>query len=229
MQFLRKSVIAATIFALSSCLAILPSPAQEQGPSKPSSADAARSSAPAAKADSQSQTPAEPDSAPIKGFHPIKRALQPVQNLEGLGIKLEQQIMKLEGPIVSLKAPMVSLQDQMNVVDTSMLKMEKQVCGVNDQMKGVRSDLATMQEDITALKKPILSIQKPLSNLTEPLEGVKRQLNLVVVAIFAMAIGIVFGTPLAAVLTYRFRHKLFPSKVAATLPSEKELAVDSVR
>ena len=91
-------------------------------------------------------------------------------------------------------------------------------------MGGVRSDLARMQNDIAELKKPILSIQQPLSGIAEPLESVKRRLNLVVLAIFAMAISIVFGTPFAAVLTYRYRDKLFPPKVAATLPGERELA-----
>jgi hypothetical protein len=186
-----------------------------------------------AKADksqiSQTAEGGQPVSAPIKGFHPIKRALQPVENLEGLGIKLEQQIMKLEGPIAALQPPMVSLRDKMTVVDASMLKMEKQVCGVNGQMGGVRSDLAKMQADIAELKKPILSIQQPLAGIAKPLEEVKRQLNLVVLAIFAMAIGIVFGTPLAAIVTYRFRHKLFPQKIASAIPGDRVLAASPTK
>jgi hypothetical protein len=192
--------------------------AQKQDKAAPSTGQTAPTT------NTQTQSSGLPASAPIKGFHPIKRAMQPVENLEGLGIKLEQQIMKLEGPIAALKPPMINLQSQMTVVDDSMTKMEKRVCGVHDQMGGVRSDLAKMQGDITELKKPILAIQQPLSTIAAPLEGVKRQLSLVVLAIYAMAIGIVFGTPLAAVITYKYRHKLFPSKVTATLPGERELA-----
>jgi len=164
--------------------------------------------------------PDVPQSAPIKGFHPIKRALQPVENLEGMSIKLEQQIMKLEGPIAGLHPPMVALENRMTVVDDSMKKMETQVCSVNDQMKGVRSDLSKMQSEIAQLKDPIISIQKPVETVAHPLENVKRLLDLVLMAIVVAAISIVFGTPFTAVITYKYRNKLFPPRENLSRPAE---------
>jgi len=161
-----------------------------------------------------------PQSTEIKGFHPIKKILQPVENLEGMSIKLEQQIVKLEGPIAALNPPMVSLQTKMNDVNGTMTRMQTQLNGVDGQMHGVRSDLARMREEIAQLKGPILAIQKPLKGVSEPLEAVERQLNLVLLAIVMAAIGVVIGTPIAAVLVYRFRDKLFPPDTANSLPDE---------
>jgi len=166
-----------------------------------------------------------PQQAPIKGFHPIKRALQPVQNLEAMSIKLEQQIMKLEGPISGLQPPMVALQSKMTLVEGSMGEMKGQLSDVQHQMSGVRADLAKMRQEIAELKSPILSIQKPLEGVSQPLEAVETQLNLVLGAIVMAAIAIAVGTPIAAILIYRFRDKLFPAKTAASLPREREKAL----
>jgi TolA-binding protein len=147
---------------------------------------------------------------PIKGFHPIKRALQPIENLEGMSIKLEQQIVKLEGPISALHAPMVGLEEKLNEVDGTMEKMHGQLSSVNGQMTGVRSDLAKMRSEIADLKGPILAIQ-PLIKVAHPLDTIKQQLVWVVVAITVASLGVVFGTPFAAVLIYRNKEKFFPS------------------
>src|ERR1700679_2565660 len=93
-----------------------------------------------------------PQSAPIKGFHPIKRLLQPIENLEDSSIKLEQQMVKLEGPIAAMHKPMVGIKDKMSDVNSTMNQMQDQVNGVDGQMKGVRSDLAKMHSEITRLK-----------------------------------------------------------------------------
>jgi chromosome segregation ATPase len=167
----------------------------------------------------------EADTPEIKGFHPIKKILQPVENLEGMSVKLEQQIMKLEGPISALQPPMINLQHKMTSVDDSMAKMQSQLKNVQTQMGGVRDDLKTMRGEISELKGPILSIQKPLEGVSSPLEALQRQLDLVLLSIFIASVGVVIGTPIAAVLIYRYRTKLFPAKTASALPkpsSEKE-------
>jgi hypothetical protein len=173
-----------------------------------------------APADLESQ-----QSAPIKGFHPIKKMLQPIENLEGMSIKLEQQIVKLEGPISALNPPMVHLQTKMTSVNDTMGKMQTQLNGVDNQMHGVRSDLAKMRAEISDLKGPILAIQKPIANVSQPLQAVETQLNMVLLAIVIAAIGIVVGTPMAAVVVYRYRDRLFPSKTVAGPPQEREKAV----
>jgi hypothetical protein len=169
-----------------------------------------------------------PEAAPIKGFHPIKKMLQPVENLEGMSIKLEQQIVKLEGPIASLQPPMINLQGKMTSVNDTMGKMQTQLNGVDSQMTGVRADLAKMRAEISDLKGPILAIQKPLADVSHPLEAVETQLNLVLFSILVAAIAIVIGTPMAAVLVYRYRDKLFPPSTTSTLPQGQDKTREKV-
>lgn len=156
------------------------------------------------------ETPAQ---APIKGFHPIKKLMRPVENLEGMSIKLEQQIMKLEGPISGLQPPMLNLQNKMNNVDHQLGTMQGQLDTTQTQVKGVRSDIAGMREDIQALKTPLSALQKPISGVAKPLEEVQKQLNIVIMAIFVAAVAIAIGTPLAAVILYKYRDKFFPGLV----------------
>lgn len=162
-----------------------------------------------------------PASPPIKGFHPIKKLLRPIENLEGMSIKLEQQIMKLEGPIAGLQPPMKALQVKMTGVDDRISKMQDQLNGMQQQVTGVRSDLEAMRKQISQLQSPIEALRKPISNVSHPLEQVQQQLNFVLLAIVAAAIGIAVGTPIAAFLIYRNRHKLFPDLKEKDLPELK--------
>jgi len=153
------------------------------------------------------EPPAQP---PIKGFHPIKRLLQPVENLEGMSIKLEQQIMKLEGPIAGLQPPMLNLQKKMTGVDEQIGTMQGRLNGMQTEVVGVRSDIAGMRKDIEALREPIVALRGPIGNVAKPLEAVQQQLNMVLFAILIATIAIAIGTPIAAIMVYRHRHKLFP-------------------
>jgi predicted nucleic acid-binding Zn-ribbon protein len=142
-----------------------------------------------------------PTTKPIKGFHPIKKLLLPVENLEGMSIKLEQQIMKLEGPIAALNPPMVNLQK-------GMTTMHGQIGSMQGQITDVRSDLASVRKDIESLRKPIEHLEGPISGVSKPLEALEVRLNLILIAILIAALAIAVGTPVAAVLLYKHRHKL---------------------
>jgi archaellum component FlaC len=154
------------------------------------------------------------DQPPIHGWHPIKRALQPIQGLEKNGVQLEQQIMKMEAPIKDLHPPMVNLQDKATSVSANMSKMQNQMGTVSGQMSGVRSDLSKMKKDIAEIKGPIVAVRKPLEEINGPIEGVKKQLNMVLMAIIFAGFAICLGTPVVAVLMYRYRDSLFPADVA---------------
>lgn len=163
---------------------------------------------PGVKVDQKDLEP--PTAAPIHGFHPIKKLMRPVENLEGMSIKLEQQIMKLEGPIAGLQPPMINLQHKMDKVDQSIGTMHGQLDSMQTEVTGVRSDLAVMRKDIEALKEPIVALKGPIGTVAKPLEKLENQLNFIILAIFVAAGAIAFGTPLAAVLIYKNRQKLFP-------------------
>ncbi len=159
-----------------------------------------------------------PAQAPIKGFHPIKKLLQPVENLEGMSIKLEQQIMKLEAPIAALQPPMLSLQKKMTGVDDQIGTMQKRLDSMESQVTGVRSDLAGMRKEISELKSPIVSLQKPIAGVATPLEDLNTKLNYILMAILTAAVAISLGTPFAAIMVYRNRRKLFPGMSDHEMP-----------
>jgi peptidoglycan hydrolase CwlO-like protein len=130
---------------------------------------------------------------PIKGFHPIKRIMRPVENLAKQSVALGQQIMRLEGPIASLQPSMLGLekrmskvQDEMTAVQNKMMQMQvnlnsvqSQVSGVRGdmhsiggQMNGVRGDLSGMRTRIVDLQKPIKDLRGPIVRLHDPIKAV---------------------------------------------------------
>jgi hypothetical protein len=182
-----------------------------------------------------------PEEPPIKGFHPIKKLLAPVVRLERNSVQLQQQIMKLEGPIAGLSPPMLGLQKRMTSVESKMGGMQgqlhemngtvgavsKQMTGVRDDIKAMRAQIAGLQEPIEALRPPIEKLQKPLVNVAEPLSEVRSELAqmktllaTVLGAIVLAALAISIGTPIAAIIVFRNRKKIFPNM------SDKEIVPD---
>ncbi|CAN5262724.1 hypothetical protein BH11CYA1_BH11CYA1_02160 [soil metagenome] len=168
------------------------------------------------------QPPAE--DAEIKGFHPIKRLLAPVIRLGKGAVELQQQVMKLEGPIGALEPSMNSLATKMQNVDNrlgdldkNVVSTEKHVVDLDHQMAGIRSELREMASDVQGLHGPLQSVLQPLTNVKGPLHEMNEVLadmnsmvKLALIAIFLLTIGIVFGTPFAAILVYQHRRRIFP-------------------
>ncbi len=185
-----------------------------------------------------------PEQGEIHGFHPIKKLLAPIVRLERNSVQLQQQIMKLEGPIAGLNPPMMGLQKRMTSVEGKMGNMQNKLDGMNesvtkvsDQMNGVRADIRGMRQQITALqlpieqlRPPIERLQKPLVNVAEPLMEVKGELSQMKVllatvlgAIVVATIAISIGTPLAAIVVYRNRKRIFPNMSDQELvPKDKD-------
>jgi hypothetical protein len=164
-----------------------------------------------------------PQVPPIKGFHPIKRLLRPVEELGAMSVQIEQQLMKMEGPVAALHPPMTNLEKHMTSVNGTMEHMQSQVDGVTSQMSGVREDLAGMRKDVSELKQPMLTIQKPLVGVAKPLEKLQARLRWVLYAIIAATLGITFGTPIAAMYIYRHKEKLLKTKPTSVTADDKEL------
>jgi hypothetical protein len=181
-----------------------------------------------------------PPEQPIKGFHPIKKALAPIIQLQKNSVQLQQQIMKLEGPISALQPSMNGLHEKMDDVHTSMGTMDGHLTTMNDgvrnvggEMQAVRKDISEMRKDLSGLKPPLHSILGPLNNVASPLEEVRAELNdmrtllaSVLFAIVASTIGIAVGTPIVGYLVYANRRKLFPNLAAnaGALPGDKTLS-----
>lgn len=201
----------------------------------------AANAVPGVNVDPKDLTP-PPVEPPIKGFHPIKKALAPVVRLERNSMQLQQQIMKLEGPIAGLNSPMVGLQKHMVTVEGKMdgmqgelNKMRGKVDSVNNSMSGVQGDITAMRKEIAglvppinAMRGPIEKLEKPLTNVAEPLTEVRSELQqmkallaTVLGAVIIGCISIAIGTPIAAFIVYRHRHKLFPGLRDSELPQVK--------
>lgn len=192
------------------------------------------------------------DEEPIKGFHPIKRLMRPVENLAKQSVILGQNIMRLEAPIASLQPSMMSLkkemgnvQDRMGSMQNSLGSMQTGVSGVRTDIHSVRDDIGSattaiggvrssigavrgdlggMRRQITLLEKPIRDLRGPLTEVSQPvstinkhlsavdrdLADLKALLSTVLASIYVAAAVIAFGTPLAAFVVYKNRHKLFP-------------------
>ena len=150
---------------------------------------------------------------PIKGFHPIKKLLRPVENLEDTSVKLEQQVTNLEKPISTLEPPMLSLQHKMTGVDQNLGGVQTGITKVQSQMTGVRSDIASMRKDIESLRVPIVGLKGPVAGVAGPIETLQAQLNYILLAILVAVLGIAIGTPLVAIFIYKNRHRLFPNEI----------------
>lgn len=177
------------------------------------------------------QPPAEDPE--IEGFHPIKRLMAPVIRLGKGTVQLQQQMMKLEGPIGALEPSMNSLAIKMQNVASRLGTLEKHlvcmddhVIDVSKQMTGIRQDLSLMEEDVEGLNGPLLSVLEPLTNVKGPLHEMndvlaemKSMISMALWAIIALTVGIVFGTPFAAIFIFQHRRKIFPYMKEQEFPS----------
>lgn len=168
------------------------------------------------------QPPAE--DREIKGFHPIKRLMAPVIRLGKSTVQLQQQMIKLEGPIGALEPSMNGLATKMQNVGNRLGTLEKHlvcmddhVLDVSKQLTGIHLDLAQMESDVEGLNGPLQSVLQPLTNVKGPLHEMnnvlvemKGMITMALLAIVGLTLGIVFGTPLAAIFIYQHRRKIFP-------------------
>jgi uncharacterized protein YoxC len=180
------------------------------------------------------------------GFpNPLGWMLKPVTRLQEQSVKLEQEIMKLTGPIGSLQPSMLRLDKSMSSVQKQMGNMQGQINDVGSQMGSMQSDIRSMRQDLSQLKQPISDLRKPVMDLRDPVlalakpvEGVegrlvkvdaelselKTLLALVLTAIFAAAVIIAIGTPIAAILVWRNRQKFVPATKPEEIHEEQKLA-----
>ncbi len=148
----------------------------------------------------------------IKGFHPIKKALQPVKDLEAVTIKLQEQIIELEGPIVTLQPSMLKLEKQLNSVTDGLDTTESQLTRMAVGVKGVRSDMNDLENEIRELDGPVAKLIKPIESVAKPMTAVNNKLTIILISVILSALAIAFGTPLVAVGLFMHRRKVFPKR-----------------
>jgi chromosome segregation ATPase len=146
----------------------------------------------------------------ITGFHPIKKIVQPITNLEKTSEQLDKEATKLEQPLSTFRKPILDVQHGMTHVDSRVTAMQGEITGTEKQVEGVRSDIADMRKDIQSLKEPVVALQEPMEKVAGPLEAVQKQLKVVLLAIFIGSMATAFGIPLTFVVLWKYRAKFFP-------------------
>lgn len=184
---------------------------EENGTTPKQKEDAVRTANAVNKLPGEKIDPRDLEHPPIKGFHPIKKLFQPISDLEKTTEKLNTEGTKLEKPMGQLERPMLHLQKKMVTVDTKVVQMRKTLQGVSDEVIGARSDLSSIRQQMNDLKRPIVALREPVTGVASPLEQIQIKLNMLLFFIFIFGLIVAFGTPMAAVLIYRNRSKLFPS------------------
>ncbi len=153
-----------------------------------------------------------PDSMPpIKGFHPIKKLWRPIDKMNNTVGRLQKQVTKLQKPIDVLTPPMLELQGNMTNVDKRISSVESQLTDLHKRVTGVRSDLKTTSKSIASLRLPLVELKQPMENIAGPISALDAQLNWIIAAIVMAAGGVAIGAPLAALLIYINRFRLFPA------------------
>jgi len=166
-----------------------------------------------------------------KGFslgdlNPFKWVFKPVTDIQEKVVHLEKQIMRLEGPIASLHKPMVDVRG-------SMTQVQEQMVGVSGDMSSVEKRLAHIEEQLDKMYPPVSDLKAPIEDLAEPITGLREQLNIILIAIYAVGFLVCFGTPVAALFAYRYRFqimkKLGGSKNASEMEEETSRSPEQVR
>ncbi len=158
----------------------------------------------------QSELDSLQEMKPIKGIHPIKRAFRPLEELQLKVVALQERVAELQKPISELHPAMVTLQSDSASVDKNLGAMQEKLNNMRRRIDGVRADLASMQVTIAKLRPPIVALKGPMEEVARPMLAVRSELNWIIAAIVAAALGIAVGTPLLGFLIYMNRNRLFP-------------------
>ena len=153
-------------------------------------------------------------------LNPFSWLLRPITRLQEQSIRLEQQMMKLTGPIAALQPGMlrlekriVSVESQTGKVQDQMRLMQTDITAMRNELGQIKKPIMELREPIVALRDPLQKIEKPVTSVNKDINELKTLLSLVLTSIYVAAAVIAFGTPLAAILIWRNKHKLLkPAK-----------------
>jgi len=164
------------------------------------------------------------------GFNPLGWLFRPITRLQEQSIRLEQQMMKLTGPIAALQPGMLRLEKRIVSVEGQTRQVQNQMASMQTDISAMRSELGEIKKPIMELKEPIVALHGPLQKIEKPITGVNQDLNelktllsFILTSIYLAAAVIAFGTPIAAILIWRNKHKLL--KPAKEDENDEEAAV----
>lgn len=180
------------------------------------------------KAEDLKETTVKKKASP--GFNPLGWLFRPITRLQEQSLRLEQQMMKLTGPIAALQPGMlrlekriVSVEGQTHRVQNQMALMQSDISAMRSELSQIKKPIMELRQPIEALREPLTKIEKPVTGVNQDLDELKTLLGLVLTSIYIAAAVIAFGTPIAAIVIWRNKHKIL--KPAKDDESDEEKAI----
>jgi archaellum component FlaC len=167
-------------------------------------------------------------------FKPITQLQKQSIRLQQQIMKLEGPIAAMQPTMLGLRDQMVSVERHMSKVEGRMSGVEIEMKDVQGAMGQVKDDVERMRQLLSRLQGPITRLETPIRDLKEPVVGLQRPIssvhgqltdlrsqldevereirttsNFMFLAILFAALLVAVGTPVAGLLVWWNRRKLF--------------------
>jgi predicted nucleic acid-binding Zn-ribbon protein len=183
-------------------------------------------------------------------FKPITQLQRQSITLQQQIMRLEGPIGAMQPTMLGLRDQMVRVQGKMGEVDQQMTRVEGEMHNVRSGMTKVKDDVQRMRQTLTRLEGPITRLERPIQELHEPvvrlqspLSNVHDQMNnlqgqltdlkqeirttstFILLAIFLATMVIAVGTPIAGLIVWLNRRRLFPDRYQQHGTTTRELSL----
>ena len=159
---------------------------------------------------------------PIAGLQPAMLGLQKkITSVEKRMGSMQDSIVHVGGHIDNVGGHIDNIGGRVNNVGTQMKGISEQMSAVRADINRVRTEIDNLNGPITDLHKPLAEVARPLLTVEQKLEKLAALLTTVLFTILVAAGIIAIGTPIAAILIYRYRRRLFPDMTDRDFPVAK--------
>jgi archaellum component FlaC len=166
---------------------------------------------------------------PIAGLQPAMLGLQKkITSVEKRMGSMQDSIVHVGGHIDNVGGHIDNVGGHIDNIGGRVNNVGTQMKGISEQMSAVRADINRVRTEIDNLNGPITDLHKPLAEVARPLLTVEQKLEklaaLLTTVLFTILVAagiIAIGTPIAAILIYRYRRRLFPDMTDRDFPVAK--------
>jgi archaellum component FlaC len=146
-----------------------------------------------------------------------------------------QQLIPITAAIKMIYTKLPAIREQLNIVETHLEKIEtpiallpKPLIGIEQPIKNLESEVRALHSEMSGISEPLGEIQDPVGKMSQELNILHNDiaklthlLNLILTAIFAAALIIAVGTPLAAFALWRNKRRQITAMQAQEYSTEK--------
>jgi len=171
------------------------------------------------------------------------RLQQQIMNLEGpIGamqptmLGLREQMVHVQGKMGDVNQHMTRVEGEMNNVRGGMTKMKDDVQRMRQTLTRLEGPITRLEQPIQDLHDPVVRLQRPLSSVHEQMNNLEMQLidlkreirttsTFILLAILFATMVIAVGTPLAGLIVWLNRRRLFPDRYQQRGLTTRELSL----